>query len=41
MVWKPVVVEETLRDVEVMEETAPSACVVMMTVTTDLVETET
>lgn len=41
MVAKPVVVEEKLRDVEVMEATAPSACVVMMTVTTDRVETET
>lgn len=41
MVAKPVVVSETLRDVEVMEATAPLACVVMMTVTIDLVDVET
>jgi len=41
MVAKPVVVSETLRDVEVKEETAPSACVVTMTVTIDLVDVET
>jgi hypothetical protein len=41
MVAKPVVVAETLRDVEVIEETAPLACVVMMTVTIDLVDVET
>jgi hypothetical protein len=41
IVAKPVVVSETLRDVEVMEETAPLACVVKMTVTIDLVDVET
>lgn len=41
MVAKPVVVEETLRDVEVEDTMAPSGCVVIMTVTIDLVESET
>lgn len=41
IVAKPVVVSDTLRDVDVMEETAPSAWVVTMTVTIDLVAVET
>lgn len=41
IVAKPVVVSDTLRDVDVMEVTAPSACVVIITVTIDLVAVET
>lgn len=41
IVAKPVVVSDTLRDVDVMEDTAPLACVVITTVTMDLVAVET
>lgn len=41
IVAKPVVVSDTLTDVDVTEVTAPSACVVTMTVTIDLVAVET
>lgn len=41
IVAKPVVVSDTLRDVDVMEDTAPLACVVTTTVTIDLVAVET
>lgn len=41
IVANPVVVSATLRDVDVMDETAPLACVVTITVTIDLVDVET